>query len=181
MKNTQTSAHATAAEPQVRRRNLRTWVSDSLHDLFFEVIALPGKTAQKFILDRVFAWKYRVHDPWSLRSSAYEQTRYQRMLDLLPDRAYPRVLELGCAEGAFTHKLADAMAGAQILGVDNSIGSLAPGKAATLIVTTDTPLELTSAVTSAFINGRSIDLSSKHTKLNEKYRERYKQMGLIRA
>ncbi|MFO0657818.1 MAG: SAM-dependent methyltransferase [Polyangia bacterium] len=60
----------------------------------------------------MFAWKYRVHDPWSLRSSAYEQTRYQRMLDLLPDRAsYPRVLELGCAEGAFTHKLADAMAG----------------------------------------------------------------------
>lgn len=72
------------------------------------------------------------------------------------------------------------LSAAQILGVDNSIGSLAPGKAATLIVTTDTPLELTSAVTSAFINGRSIDLSSKHTKLNEKYRERYKQMGLIR-
>ena len=64
--------------------------------------------------------------------------------------------------------------------MDNSIGSLSPGKAATLIVTTDTPLELTSAVTSAFINGRAIDLSSKHTKLNEKYRERYKQMGLIR-
>lgn len=125
MKNTQTSAHATAAEPQVRRRNLRTWVSDSLHDLFFEVIALPGKTAQKFILDRVFAWKYRVHDPWSLRSSAYEQTRYQRMLDLLPDRAYPRVLELGCAEGAFTHKLADAIAGAQILGVDISDKAIA--------------------------------------------------------
>ncbi len=72
------------------------------------------------------------------------------------------------------------LSAAQILGVDNSIGSLAPGKAATLIVTTETPLELTSSVTSAFINGRSIDLSSKHTKLNEKYRERYKQMGLIR-
>ena len=100
-------------------------MSDSLHDLFFEVIALPGKTAQKFILDRVFAWKYRVHDPWSLRSSAYEQTRYQRMLDLLPDRAYPRVLELGCAEGAFTHKLADAIAGAQILGVDISDKAIA--------------------------------------------------------
>ena len=102
------------------------------------------------------------------------------------DTAHERNLAHHAASGLpFGLSPDDALRGitlsaAQILGVDSSIGSLAPGKAATLIVTTDTPLELTSAVTNAFINGRAIDLSSKHTKLNEKYRERYKQMGLIR-
>lgn len=114
------SVEPTANVLHPRRRTLRTWVSDSLHDLFFELVALPGKTAQTFILDRVFSWKYRAEDPWSLRASAYEQTRFARMLDLLPDRSYPRVLEVGCAEGAFTHKLADAIRGAEILGVDVS-------------------------------------------------------------
>lgn len=68
---------------------------------------------------------------------------------------------------------------AQILGVDDRYGSLEPGKSATLIVTTDTPLEITSQVVMAFIDGRIIDLSNKQTELDRKYRERYRQMGII--
>ncbi len=102
------------------------------------------------------------------------------------DTAHERNLAHHAASGIpFGLSPDDALRGitlsaAQILGVDDSIGSLAPGKAATLIVTTDTPLEVITSVTNAYINGRAIDLATKQSKLNEKYRERYKQMGLIR-
>lgn len=66
---------------------------------------------------------------------------------------------------------------ARALGVDAQLGSLDVGKRATLIVTTDNPLEVTSDVTMAFIDGREIDLRSKHTELAQKYLERYRQLG----
>lgn len=57
-------------------------------------------------------------------------------------------------------------------------GSLEVGKSATLIVTTDNPLEITANTTHAFIDGRQIDLTSKQTVLAEKYREKYRQLKL---
>lgn len=68
---------------------------------------------------------------------------------------------------------------AEILGVADRYGSLDQDKSATLIVTTGTPLEITSGVVMAFIDGRMIDLSNKQTELDRKYRERYRQMGII--
>jgi imidazolonepropionase-like amidohydrolase len=65
---------------------------------------------------------------------------------------------------------------AQILGVSDRVGSLEAGKDATLIVTTGDPLETTSAVEMAFIQGRAVDLSNKQTKLYEKYREKYQRL-----
>ncbi len=62
---------------------------------------------------------------------------------------------------------------AQIFGVADRIGSLEVGKDATLIITTGDPLEITSHVETAFIQGRKVDLSSKHTMLYEKYKEKY--------
>ena len=47
---------------------------------------------------------------------------------------------------------------AQILGVDDRVGSLAPGKDATLILTDGDPLETTTQVHAAFIQGRRVDL-----------------------
>ena len=64
---------------------------------------------------------------------------------------------------------------AQIFGVADRIGSLEPGKDATLIVTTGDPLEIRSQVEVAFIQGRRVDLSSRHTMLYEKYREKYRR------
>ena len=66
---------------------------------------------------------------------------------------------------------------AQILGIADKYGSIENGKSATLIVTTGSPLEVTTAIEWAFIDGRMIDLSNKHTRLYEKYRERYRQTG----
>ena len=64
---------------------------------------------------------------------------------------------------------------AQIHGIDAELGSLEPGKRATLIVTSGDPLEITTRIEGAYVDGRAIDLSNKQTKLAEKYRDRYKQ------
>lgn len=60
-------------------------------------------------------------------------------------------------------------------GVDSELGSLEPGKAATLVVTDGDILEVMTRTQFAYIEGRAIDLSNKHTALAAKYRERYRQ------
>ena len=64
---------------------------------------------------------------------------------------------------------------AQVLGVADRVGSLEPGKDATLIVTTGDPLETPTQVEQAYIQGRKIELTSRHTRLWEKYKQKYHQ------
>jgi imidazolonepropionase-like amidohydrolase len=66
---------------------------------------------------------------------------------------------------------------AQILGVSDRVGSLAVGKDATLIVTTGDPLETPTQVEQAYIGGRKIELTSRHTRLWEKYKQKYQQQN----
>ncbi len=61
---------------------------------------------------------------------------------------------------------------AKILGIDDQLGSLEPGKVATLFVSNGDILDVRSNVTHAWIAGRRVDLSSKHTELRDKYRRR---------
>lgn len=61
---------------------------------------------------------------------------------------------------------------AQIFGVDKLIGSLEKGKIANLIVTDGDPLEFRTRVKQVFINGRPVEMTSKHVKLYEKYKDR---------
>ena len=65
------------------------------------------------------------------------------------------------------------LSAAEILGIDDRVGSLDPGKDATLIVTTGSPLETTSDVTIAWIQGRAVDLNNRHKHLYSKYRTKY--------
>ncbi|UCH09791.1 MAG: amidohydrolase family protein [Fidelibacterota bacterium] len=67
---------------------------------------------------------------------------------------------------------------AKILGIEHKVGSLDPGKDATLIVVTGDPLDIRSQVEQLFIQGREVDLGSRHTSLYEKYLERHRQMGI---
>ncbi|HVC92088.1 MAG TPA: amidohydrolase family protein [Pirellulales bacterium] len=67
---------------------------------------------------------------------------------------------------------------AQILGVADRIGSLEAGKDATLIVTTGDPLEIPTQVTRAFIKGREVPLNDRQKRLWEKYKEKYRRMGI---
>lgn len=66
---------------------------------------------------------------------------------------------------------------AEILGIDDRVGSLEIGKDATFIVTDGNPLDIRTQVRRAFIQGREIDLSSRHTALYAKYAERLQQVG----
>ena len=90
------------------------------------------------------------------------------------------------AASAVRHGLSEARAiysitlgAAEMLGIDDRLGSIEAGKRATLIITDGSPLEVTTHIEMALIDGRIIDLSSKQTKLSEKYREKYRQLGLI--
>lgn len=65
---------------------------------------------------------------------------------------------------------------AQILGVDDRIGSLEPGKDATLIITDGDPLEAGTHIEAALIQGRPVDLSNRHKRLWKKYQEKYKRL-----
>ncbi len=58
---------------------------------------------------------------------------------------------------------------AQILGVADRLGSIEPGKIADLIVTDGDPLEITTHVEQVWINGRSIPMESRQTRLFQKY------------
>lgn len=73
------------------------------------------------------------------------------------------------------------LSAAELLGVGDTLGSIEQGKAATLIITDGDPMEIATRVERAFIDGREIDLANKQTHLADKYRERYRQMGLIPA
>jgi imidazolonepropionase-like amidohydrolase len=64
---------------------------------------------------------------------------------------------------------------ARILGVDDRVGSLEPGKDATLFIADGDPLEARTVVERAWIGGREIDLTNRQTRLYDKYRQRYPQ------
>ncbi|HIA63856.1 MAG TPA: imidazolonepropionase [Planctomycetaceae bacterium] len=65
---------------------------------------------------------------------------------------------------------------AEILGLDQRVGSLQPGLDATLIVTTGNPLETTTQVERAFIQGRPVQLNDRHKRLWRKYQQKYQQL-----
>ena len=69
---------------------------------------------------------------------------------------------------------------AEIMGIDDRVGSLENGKDATIIVTDGSPLEITTSVEMEYIQGRKIDLDNKHKRLYKKYTEKYRQKGLIK-
>ena len=63
---------------------------------------------------------------------------------------------------------------AKILGVDQRTGSIEVGKDANIIISTGDILDMNqSNVTDAFIQGRKINLSNKHTQLYDRYMHRY--------
>jgi imidazolonepropionase-like amidohydrolase len=69
------------------------------------------------------------------------------------------------------------LAPARILGIDARLGSLEVGKDATFIVTDGDPLDTMTHVRQAFVRGRALDLTTRHTTLYSKYRERLRQLG----
>jgi len=65
---------------------------------------------------------------------------------------------------------------ARILGVADRVGSLEPGKDATLFITNGDPLETATQVRAAYIQGRKVDLNDRHKRLYKKYSEKLRRV-----
>ena len=63
---------------------------------------------------------------------------------------------------------------ARILGIADRVGSLEPGKDATLFVSDRDVLDFRYTVVAAYVDGRPLDLSDRHKRLYERYRNRPK-------
>jgi len=61
---------------------------------------------------------------------------------------------------------------AQILGVADRLGTLAPGRLASFIVTDGDPLEIATQVERVFIQGREVDVGNRQRRLEQKYRQK---------
>jgi imidazolonepropionase-like amidohydrolase len=61
---------------------------------------------------------------------------------------------------------------AEILGVADRLGSIEPGKEATLFVSDGDILDIRSQVNRMWMAGREVSLDSRHTRLYERYRSR---------
>ncbi|MGQ9478278.1 MAG: SAM-dependent methyltransferase [Candidatus Bipolaricaulia bacterium] len=103
-----------------------SWLPAALaQGLYGSFCALAGR---RFFSRSYFERLYqRRPDPWNYQSSEYELKKYRRMLELLPERSYSWILEVGCSEGVFTRMLEPL--GAMILGVDISVVAMARAQA----------------------------------------------------
>ncbi len=68
---------------------------------------------------------------------------------------------------------------AEIIGVGDRLGSLDQGHSATFILCEGDPLQVSTPPLRAWIDGREIDLGDRQKRLHEKYREKYRQRGLL--
>jgi imidazolonepropionase-like amidohydrolase len=61
---------------------------------------------------------------------------------------------------------------AEILGVGDQVGTIAPGKLGNLVICDGDPLELTSNIRYIFVNGQPVEMKSKFTRLRDQYLKR---------
>ena len=71
------------------------------------------------------------------------------------------------------------LSAAEILGVDDHVGSLDLGKDATFFISENEPLTQNNHPIKAYIKGREIDLSDRQKNLWNKYKEKYRQLGKL--
>ncbi len=65
---------------------------------------------------------------------------------------------------------------AEMMGIGDRVGTLEAGKDATLLITTGNPLDMTSTIEQAYIQGRELDMMDIHRWFFEKYMEKITQM-----
>ncbi|MEE9167339.1 MAG: amidohydrolase family protein, partial [Candidatus Neomarinimicrobiota bacterium] len=144
--------------------------------VYESVHALPSRRWEDY--DAPFTTPWKLHKAGvkfciSASSSSFEAA-HQRNLPYHAATAAAYGLDRKEALKAIT------LHAAEILGIDDRVGSLQPGKDATFIVTDGDPLEIPTRVEMLFIQGRRIDLGDRHKTLYKKYREKYRQLGLIK-
>jgi imidazolonepropionase-like amidohydrolase len=58
---------------------------------------------------------------------------------------------------------------AQVLGVDDKVGTIAPGKLADLVLWTGDPLDVANVATQLWLGGKTIPMRSRQTELRDRY------------
>ncbi len=98
-------------------------------------------------------------------------------------RDLPYQVGVACAFGLPYEEALKALTinAAEILGVDNLLGSIEVGKLANLIVTDGDPLEIVTNLHYLFIAGKPVPLESRHTRLYLHYRQRLKQPSTLQT
>ena len=71
------------------------------------------------------------------------------------------------------------LSSAEILGVDDMIGSLDIGKDATFFISETPPMEMNPKILMAFIQGKEVDLNNHQKMLYKKYQEKYRRQGQL--
>ncbi|WP_411279681.1 amidohydrolase family protein [Gemmatimonas sp.] len=66
---------------------------------------------------------------------------------------------------------------AEFMGIADKVGSLEVGKEATLLITTGTPLDMTTNIIQSYIQGREINMMDIHKLFFQKYMEKIKQQA----
>jgi imidazolonepropionase-like amidohydrolase len=66
------------------------------------------------------------------------------------------------------------LSAAEILGVDDCLGSLEPGKLAHIVLADGDPFEFSTRIRAVFIDGRPVDLSNLYTEKIEEYEKRFR-------
>jgi len=67
-------------------------------------------------------------DPWELETSDFERKKYARLIAMLNQSKYARILEIGCGAGAFTRLLAPMAQ--RLIALDVSSSAIAAARAA---------------------------------------------------
>ena len=134
------------------------------------IMALPSRRDLPF--DQQFTLPKRLHDSGITFCIATGASgAHERRLPFHAGKAVAYGLPEDIAIEAITKHAAN------ICGLGESYGTIEQGKSATLILTDGSPIDIRTNVNKAWIDGREISLESRHTELNEKYREKYNQLG----
>jgi len=72
------------------------------------------------------------------------------------------------------------LSAAEILGIDKKVGSLETGKDATLFISNGDPLEIRTNILQAYIQGKKVDMGDRHKSLYSKYKEKYRQLEILK-
>ena len=131
---------------------------DSRHDAYDRPFKLPGVLHEAGVRFAIASGVETAHER-QLNHNAATAAAYG-----LPKEIALRAVTLSAAE---------------LLGIGDLLGSLEPGKLATLIITTGDPLEITTDVLAAFIEGRQIDMGDRQKMLYRKYQEKYRQLDML--
>ncbi|MAX40432.1 MAG: hypothetical protein CME33_28155 [Gimesia sp.] len=125
------------------------------YDPFDAPYANPGN-----LYDAGVTFCIRSNSAWNSRNTPFEAA--MAVAYGLPEQAALRAVTLSAAE---------------ILGIDNQVGSLTEGKLANLIIADGSPLQHTSHIKAVCVGGKLMPPESKQTRLYERYRGRLRKMN----